>query len=93
MQTVIQPHECDPADRQTIPCRKNLQRKRKANELTTFEEILADDIRKAAARADEEGLAIGNRVITLGNYSKSRAIQPNFLGPILKDRFLGGRNS
>ena len=54
----------------------------------SYEDMLAEDM-VSAKRKREAHDAESNESSTSIGYVKHRAINPNFLGPILKKRFLG----
>ena len=54
----------------------------------TYEQILAEDVEKAKRKQDALDAGSEEQCITLG-FTKHRVIKSNFLGPILKKRFLG----
>ena len=53
----------------------------------SYEEMLAEDVVSAKRKRDAHDADSNGCSISIG-YVKHRAINPNFLGPILKKRFL-----
>ena len=53
-----------------------------------YEQLLAEDVARAKRKFDALDVSFNGQCITLG-YAKHRAIKKNFLGPVLKQRFLG----
>ena len=54
----------------------------------SYEDMLAEDVESAKRKREVHDADSNEHSISIG-YVKHHAINPNFLGPILKKRFLG----
>ena len=60
----------------------------KVQDPLNLEQMLAEDVDNAKRKREALDEDVIHHIISIG-YAKRRAINPNFLGPILKKRFLG----
>ena len=87
------PNVNKPAEGQSHSDLATSQRKRKASTpLLTYDEILAEEISMDDRKLDRMSQDHATSVIPLGE-RKHKSVRINFLGPTLRTRFYGGRQS
>ena len=71
-----------------LASQSNPVKRKKLQAPLPYEQLLAEDVERAKRKFDALDASSNERCISLG-YTKHRVIKRNFLGPVLKQRFLG----